>query len=85
MPYVKQETRDRIGGETRIPVLSSPGELNYFITRIITHYLASKEGEPRYRDYNSVIGVLEAVKIEVYRRLVVPFEDTKIAENGDVF
>jgi hypothetical protein len=39
---------------------------------------------PRYRDYHAVIGALEAAKLEFYRRQVAPYEDGKIAENGDV-
>lgn len=85
MPYIKDEQRIRIQGETRIPVLSNPGELNYFLTRVIQHYLASKEGEPRYRDYNEVFGVLSCVSQEFYRRVLVPFENEKIELNGDVF
>jgi len=32
-----------------------------------------------------VIGALEACKLEFYRRAVVPYEDKKIKENGDVY
>jgi hypothetical protein len=30
-------------------------------------------------------GVIENVKTEFYRRVAVPYEDKKIADNGDVF
>jgi len=31
------------------------------------------------------IGALECAKLELYRRVAAPYEDTKIAENGDVY
>jgi hypothetical protein len=30
------------------------------------------------------MGVLESAKLELYRRKIAPYEDDKIAENGDV-
>jgi broad-specificity NMP kinase len=74
MPYIKQDRRK-----------SSPetaGELNYHITRMIMKYLGESPG---YTEYNSVVGVLECAKIELYRRMVAPYEDKKIVENGDVY
>ncbi len=38
-----------------------------------------------YDNYNTVIGVLESMKLEMYRRTVAPYEDLKVQENGDVF
>jgi hypothetical protein len=35
--------------------------------------------------YNDVIGALECCKLELYRRMVAPYENTKIKENGDVY
>jgi len=32
-----------------------------------------------------MLGSVEAAKLEIYRRLIAPYEDTKIKENGDVF
>ena len=40
---------------------------------------------PNYALYNAVIGVLECAKMELYRRQISPYEDRKIAENGDVY
>jgi len=55
------------------------GELNYIITRML------KESYPlRYFNLNRAVGVLECAKLEFYRRVVAPYEDTKIEENGDV-
>jgi hypothetical protein len=58
------------------------GELNYVITQFIKLYLGPK---PNYAKYNGAIGVLECAKLELYRRKVAPYEDTKILENGDAY
>jgi len=34
---------------------------------------------------NAIIGALECAKLELYRRVAAPYEDDKIAENGDVY
>lgn len=77
MPYIKKEDRTwaRINPQTA-------GELNYAITMIVKEFLAEN---PNYQRFNDVIGALEGCKLEVYRRLVAPYEDVKIKENGDVF
>ena len=61
-----------------------PGELNYVITVIIKDYVEQKS-PPSYADLNEVLGVLEAVKQEFYRRVVAPYEEMKKAKNGDVY
>lgn len=85
MPYVGQEARKHlsVGGQTR-----NAGELNYVVTRACLRHLRSLEGPGRtlgYQDYNDVIGALECAKQEIYRRMVVPHEEKKMHENGDVF
>lgn len=80
MPYISQQKRQEIN-EGEYPV--GVGELNYVITSYCLDFLGP--GELRYEDYNDIIGVLESVKLEFYRRMVAPYEDKKIEENGDVF
>ena len=57
------------------------GELNYLFTRfcLMTH-------PKRYSDYNALVGALECCKLEMYRRAVGSYGDSKIAspENGDI-
>ncbi len=81
MPYIDQEARDRLanGGAPE-----TAGELNYAITRIVDDYLV-RAGGLRYAHLNEAIGALECAKLELYRRLAVPYEDRKIAESGDVY
>ena len=80
MPYIKQNERNL---DLDFPLFYSPGTLNYFITKTILAYIEEKELS--YNTIATVTGVLENVKQEFYRRVAVPYEDKKIAENGDVF
>ncbi|MBC8147097.1 MAG: hypothetical protein H8E98_03850 [Bacteroidetes bacterium] len=81
MPYIKQERRKEIeNGE--LP--ENSGELNFVVTSLIDKYLMNK-GKTRYTHLNDAIGVIECVKLELYRRIVSPYEDEKIKENGDVY
>lgn len=57
------------------------GELNYIISKIVTTLFEKKKN---YKQANSLMGVLECVKQEFYRRHVAPYEDSKILENGDL-
>ena len=81
MPYIDQDARRRleVGGQPE-----TAGELNYAITRLVDEYLQSRGGL-RYAHLNEVVGVLECAKLELYRRLAVPYEDQKLAENGDAY
>ena len=81
MPYVSKEARSRIdaGG---LP--QDAGELNYVVTQMIDGYLCRKGGL-RYAHINEVIGVLECLKLGLYRRVAAPYEDAKRRESGDVY
>lgn len=81
MPYIKQE--DRVKFQTTIPVPESAGELNYLFTILAKSYWRFR-GQ-NYQAFNDIIGALEGCKLELYRRMVAPYEDTKIEENGDVY
>lgn len=63
--------------------MSGAGELNFVITRLAQDFI-QKQGRD-YNSINAVVGVLEAAKLEFYRRLAAPYEDEKIAHNGDVY
>ena len=81
MPYITQPTRAYVNAHDPC----SPGELNYAITRLISKYLVRRPGCHTYSDLNDVLGALEGAKLEFVRRVVVPYEDRKRAENGDVY
>ena len=81
MPYIKTDDRpllDKI--IVQIPKELTMGELNYLITKILL------TTEPQcYIDYNALVGVLECVKLELYRRAIAKYENKKITDNGDVY
>ncbi len=87
MPYIKKEDRPEIDKmiEPLISYLKNQkveevdGKINYAITKILKSVYS-----PKYFNYNRAIGVLEAIKQEFYRKVVGPYEDEKIKENGDV-
>ena len=85
MPYIKNENRElfdkeleEIGDE-----IDNVGELNYCITYLCLKYL--QKNTVSYKIINDIIGVLECSKLEMYRRVAIPYEDMKIMENGDVY
>lgn len=59
----------------------SRGELNYVISSIIWEIFDKNRS---YDTANDLIGALECVKDEFYRRRVAKLEDEKIKENGDL-
>jgi hypothetical protein len=85
MPYITKWERD--GLDKLILDLSdaidtySAGLLNYVITSLCIREI----GDGTYNEYNKIIGVLECVKLEFYRRAVSKYEDEKCCENGEVY
>ena len=77
MPYIDREDRDELDYDGVMP--SSPGELNFVITRLVNKYI-NTIGPLRYRSINEAIGVIECVKLELYRRIAAPYEDKKMEE-----
>lgn len=88
MPYIQEEERKNL--DKAIKTISNAlthgdfrGRLNYTISKLFSNLLHS-EGMS-YGLINDFIGVLECAKMEAYRRIAVPYEDSKIASNGDVY
>jgi len=79
MPYIKDEDKTKVA----LDGAGTPGELNYSFTTIALDYLERKG--KNYTHINDVLGALEGCKLELYRRVVVPYENGKLEENGDVF
>jgi len=84
MPYIKEGVRERFDDniEALCQSIETSGELNYVMTRI-AHEVLNNWGH-KYANMNEVIGAIECMKLELYRRVLSPYEDEKIAENGDV-
>ena len=85
MPYVKDTMRELLNKTLEDAHPTSPGELNYCITVLIRNYAYRQPLGLSYTRINDVIGALEGAKLEFYRRVAAPYEDTKIEENGDVY
>jgi len=80
MPYIKQEDREAINSG-RLAI--TPGDLNYLFTTEILKYIQTKGRS--YQTISDILGALEGAKLEFYRRVVAPYEQYKIKENGDVY
>lgn len=81
MPYINAYERNRLSC-TGFVDSDGPGHLNFAITSLIKEYIGAKLS---YQKINDVIGALEGAKLEFYRRVAVPYENAKMAENGDVY
>lgn len=92
MPYI--EPRDRNAINESIDGLAiaikavcgneptfQAGALNYACTRLALALYPQR----RYWQLALVVGVFVTVVLEYYRRWVAPYEDQKIAQNGDVY
>lgn len=85
MPYITQDEYFVKQGAEAIDMglhCLKPGELNYLLTKLCIGYL---KGEHTYTKFNDVIGALESAKQEFYRRMVVPYEEHKKNQNGEVY
>jgi hypothetical protein len=82
VPYIKQLDRYRLNlGLSQIDPITA-GELNYCISVLVQKWAKTKGIS--YQTLNEADGVIGCVQKEFYRRFIVPYEDKKIAENGDV-
>lgn len=82
MPYIRQTERPQIDENIDKIFIAGVGHLNYAITRLCHNYI--KQMGLKYARLNDVVGVLDCAKMEMYRRIVAPYENTKIVENGTV-
>lgn len=88
MPYIPQDRRTWLRYNGLDPKnnaayfsTETPGELNYYISGLIWELF---DRNPSYTRANDLLGVLDAVAREFYRRKVVPYENKKMKEHGDV-
>lgn len=88
MPYIKREERkqyqklvEELAALVPTDRSARPGHMNYLVSLLIQRVYGS---ELRYADHNEVLGFLTGVSLEFYRRKTAPYEDVKIAEEGDL-
>jgi len=82
MPYIKQERRpdcDLVVKVMKEMKVSANGDLNY-----ILYKFCKETVRPSYNEYKNYCGELRQCATEIERRILGPYEDTKMIENGDV-
>lgn len=86
MPYIDKSRRKALFNENSLDRNDSMihcGELNYKITTLIMDYI--RDHGLKYQTINDIDGALTQVGREFSRIIVVPYEDKKRKENGDVW
>ena len=82
MPYIKQEDRavmDMVVKTMADADVRANGDLNYILYAFCKRHI-----NPSYNEYKNFCGELRQCATEIERRLLGPYENTKIEENGDV-
>lgn len=94
MPYINMIQRRDVDKELNalinnlmeVDSESLPGIVNYCVSKMLWSLCGKghSEGVKRYHRMNAMIGALQCVQLELYRRVVVPYEDEKIEQEGDI-
>lgn len=82
MPYIRQELRpvmDTVVDQMVKAGVKADGDLNYILYKFCKNRI-----KPSYNNYKNFLGELNEAAEEIRRRLLAPYEETKISENGDV-
>ena len=82
MPYIKKIDRKKLHPiliSMRRHKVKADGDLNY-----ILYKYCKEDVKPSYNNYKNFIGELRQCATEIERRILAPYEDEKIKENGDV-
>jgi hypothetical protein len=79
MPYIDHNSKVALANRDA----QTPGELNYVFTLVALKYFKSRGKS--YQTINDILGAFDGASKEFYRRVAVPYEDDKIAANGDVY
>lgn len=81
MPYIEQHYREQLDSGKAVP--TSPGQLNYKISKLLKDYL--HEHVISYGLLNDIVGAVEGAKQEFIRQVINPYEDQKIKTNGGLY
>ena len=82
MPYIKQERRkecDEVVTKMEDKKVVADGDLNYILFKYCKFFI-----KPSYNNLKNFCGELRQCATEIERRLIAPYEDLKIEEDGDV-
>ena len=83
MPYIKPERREEMDKIVESMVKADvkvDGDLNYILFKFCKILIK----DPSYNKLKNFIGELRQCATEIERRILGPYEDQKIIENGDV-
>ena len=80
MPYIPQSKRRDIEMNNLPP--TAPGELAFIFVNEAAAYLDTMGLS--FQTISQVMGALECAKLEVYRRMAAPYEDSKKTSHGDL-
>ncbi len=95
MPYISEIQRNYVDEELDALIKNLiemdnedmlPGMVNYCISKMLWSLCGKghPEGVRRYHRMNAMIGALQCAQLELYRRVIAPYEDKKIKESGDI-
>ena len=82
MPYIKQNRRrelDHIVEAMANAEVKVNGDLNYILYAYCKYHISES-----YNNFKNFCGELRQCATEIERRMLGPYEDQKIEENGDV-
>jgi hypothetical protein len=82
MPYIKQENRpikDKVVEQMVESEVQVDGDLNYILFKYCKYHYPHS-----YNNLKNFCGELRQCATEIERKILGPYEDEKIQENGDV-
>lgn len=82
MPYIKQIDRPNMNDVYEMMIsanVKANGDLNYILFKYCKYNTA-----PSYNNYKNFCAELRQCATEIERKILAPYEDQKIKENGDV-
>jgi len=89
MPYINRRRRTEID-EGQFP--QTPGDLSYVFTAAIIKYIDTHSTVPRAgprkvtsQIISDICGAWKMTETEFIRQLIIPFEEGKRLENGDLY
>ncbi len=84
MPYIKDKDKDEMADAINDlgMFIESKGDLNYAICELVGKFILS--GKVSYTEMSEKIDAVHDAEAELRRRLLDPYEDLKIIQNGDV-
>ena len=85
MPYIEKSDKSYLEPlvESLMLEVGTVGELTYAISVMCDRF--ANKFRLNYAEIAHVMGALECTKHEFYRRVAVPYEESKKELNGDIF